>query len=366
LARRPQARFVLVGAGPLWNEAQERAKALGIDHRCLFVGATPNVGFWLSRCDAKLLLSRSEGLPNALIEAQSLAVPVVTTPAGGAPEALRHGQTGYLLSSAETLDQDEAVEIVSSLLADETRRGALGKAGQQFARQRFSTEQMVKSVLETFSGVEYGNETLCASPSPEQIARPMAQLQQLDRMAMGYARNRSLSRYAQGAVNEVRNSQAMQMGQTAFRVASKPLRWPFVWFYLIMCRLKSKPKTQGVIGAEASVFRVDRAIATAKRAAACHGPEAAYMWAVANISSPRALGRCVATIALQCRDTHPELAAALALRVKSLAPGERLLAQLSDILREQGRMSEAERLHPRRQLRLLAPSVVAAQSVAAE
>ena len=63
--------------------------------------------------DVLLLRSRVEGLPNVLVEAQALGVPVVTTRAGGAPEAIRHGVSGWLptaatgLSTASTGEQDD-------------------------------------------------------------------------------------------------------------------------------------------------------------------------------------------------------------------------------------------------------------------
>ena len=66
----PEARFVMVGGGPLLEPVKEFAQRLGLDGRMLFTGISRRVGFWLSHFDAFMLLSRFEGLPNVLIEAQ--------------------------------------------------------------------------------------------------------------------------------------------------------------------------------------------------------------------------------------------------------------------------------------------------------
>ncbi|MGI9169929.1 MAG: glycosyltransferase, partial [Caulobacteraceae bacterium] len=110
--RHPRARFVMVGDGSLRQEAQEYASRLGLSDRVLFTGRSSSVGFWLARMDVLMLLSRFEGMPNVLIEAQLAGRPVVTTPAGGSAETLIVGQTGFVLSSAEKLDLDEAADVL--------------------------------------------------------------------------------------------------------------------------------------------------------------------------------------------------------------------------------------------------------------
>jgi len=66
-----------------------------------------------------VIASREEGLPRVLLEAFSAGVPVVSFPAGGIPEALADGQTGFLVqeSSAEAL----AARIRALLTVDRSR-----------------------------------------------------------------------------------------------------------------------------------------------------------------------------------------------------------------------------------------------------
>ncbi len=115
LARHPRMRFVLVGSGPEFAEAQARAVQRRIDDRILFTGPSNDVGFWLSKMDAFLLLSEFEGLPNVLIEAQMAGVPVISTPAGGATETFDPDVTGFCLRSASNPDPKEVLSKITFL-----------------------------------------------------------------------------------------------------------------------------------------------------------------------------------------------------------------------------------------------------------
>jgi hypothetical protein len=149
--RIPRTRFVIVGDGTLRQESQEYAYRLGVADRVLFTGLSGSVGYWLSRMDALLLLSRFEGLPNVLIEAQLAGKPVVATPAGGAPETLLPGKTGWLTSSAETVDVEEVAQLLADLIemTPERRRG-IGIAAQKWAEDAFSIEQMLERTVQVF------------------------------------------------------------------------------------------------------------------------------------------------------------------------------------------------------------------------
>ena len=79
-----------------------------------------------------MLLSAHEGLPNALIEAQLAGVPVITTPAGGAPEALIAGRTGLVLSPKAS--PHEIAGLIAGLSAHPD--GACARWGRRRRRGR--------------------------------------------------------------------------------------------------------------------------------------------------------------------------------------------------------------------------------------
>ncbi len=120
-AARPEARFRLLGDGPLAASVETRARALGLplEVRGRVNDVTPHLG------EAAVLLhvSAAEGLPNAVLEAMAAGVPVVATPAGGIAETL-YGAT------VDPPTPEALAARVVALLADPARRQTLADAGR--------------------------------------------------------------------------------------------------------------------------------------------------------------------------------------------------------------------------------------------
>jgi glycosyltransferase involved in cell wall biosynthesis len=150
LAKCPEAYFVMLGKGPLLEASIAHARALGLQDRIIFTGATPDVGFWFSQMDVLLLLSRYEGLPNVLIEAQMCGVPVVTTPSGGSAEALLAGATGTVLDAIEIGGPDEVADAVLAWRRDPEAREALAEVLKEWAASQFSVDRMLELTVQTY------------------------------------------------------------------------------------------------------------------------------------------------------------------------------------------------------------------------
>lgn len=149
----PCSRFVLVGDGTLLPTIQTYAEELGIAHRCLFVGKSRNVGYWLSKMDALGLTSKLEGLPNVLIEAQLSGIPVISTPAGGAAEAFIPNQTGFLLGSTEQPQLAQFLGHFLTLATNKTQRETMGKAATSYASETFAMDSILPKTLQLLSGI---------------------------------------------------------------------------------------------------------------------------------------------------------------------------------------------------------------------
>ncbi|HWJ70592.1 MAG TPA: glycosyltransferase [Sphingobium sp.] len=163
LRRRPTARFVIVGSGQKLEEARELVRKLRITRRILFAGTTSAVGYWYDKMDVKVLLSRFEGLPNVLIEAQQLGTPVVSTPAGGAQECLVEGVTGHILDSAIQPDLDQACDRIAALVdRRRTSDGALEQAARAMASQ-FNVDMILDRFIDTCRAVRVQEEAVIAS-----------------------------------------------------------------------------------------------------------------------------------------------------------------------------------------------------------
>jgi len=148
LEKIPSARFILVGDGPLRGFAASHAQALGIASRILFAGRSTHVAYWLSKMDLFMLLSKHEGLPNVLIEAQMAGVPALTTPAGGAPETLIPGETGLVTPPAP--DADAVAAMIVGLAENQSRLKDMGQKGREWATDAFSMDRMLSDTVDLF------------------------------------------------------------------------------------------------------------------------------------------------------------------------------------------------------------------------
>ncbi|WP_447917324.1 glycosyltransferase [Achromobacter aegrifaciens] len=147
LKERPQARFFIVGDGRLRENIEALAQELNVTDRLLLVGLSNHVGYWYSQMDASVLLSRYEGLPNVLIEAQLLGVPVISTPAGGAGECFVENETGHLLSDVDHPDLHEACEKVASMVDQVRDNEQLRAHSRHRAQNLFSLDAMLTKFL---------------------------------------------------------------------------------------------------------------------------------------------------------------------------------------------------------------------------
>lgn len=140
--------FLILGDGPMRPQMEGWARDAGIANRCRFVGHRRAVAPWLSLMDMFLLTSRIEGLPNVLIEAQALGVPVVSTDAGGAAETFEDGQSGWLLRTSD------AAAIAERLLWSLAHPDWLATAAAQarkYVQNAFGLDHMVDETLQVYA-----------------------------------------------------------------------------------------------------------------------------------------------------------------------------------------------------------------------
>jgi glycosyltransferase involved in cell wall biosynthesis len=126
--------LVLIGDGPSRRTLEELAKELQVDRRVHFTGQLVETENLHQFFDVSVLCSRSEGFPNAVIEALAAGCPVVATPVGGVPEVIVERQTGLLVP----VDQHDALAAsVQELRLDAGLRERLGEAGRACVRSRY-------------------------------------------------------------------------------------------------------------------------------------------------------------------------------------------------------------------------------------
>jgi glycosyltransferase involved in cell wall biosynthesis len=109
--RRRNWRLWLLGSGPDEAVLRQQVKSLGLDECVEFLGHDTNPWRWFSRADIFVLCSRWEGLPNVLIEAMALGLPVIAAncPSGPA-EILANGHWGRLVASESPVALAAAID----------------------------------------------------------------------------------------------------------------------------------------------------------------------------------------------------------------------------------------------------------------
>jgi len=149
--RWPDLQIVLVGADAGSREAlEQQARDLGIDRRVHVAGRRPNLPSPHHLFDISALTSRSEGLPNSLLEAMAAGRPVVATDVGAVSDIVQEGVTGFLVPSGAPLELRDRLD---RLLSDAALRHRLGSAGRQVAEQNFVAGAAISRLIRVYETV---------------------------------------------------------------------------------------------------------------------------------------------------------------------------------------------------------------------
>ena len=142
----PDIVFLWLGDGDDRAKFESMAQKDGVN--IIFTGFTDEVPAYLSATDIYLSTSRWEGLPYALIEAQSLSIPIVATNVVGNNEVVENGKSGFLFEDAQQACRD--IEI---LLNDEKIYGKMrGEALLNF-KDKFNIGAMIRKVEKIYEQI---------------------------------------------------------------------------------------------------------------------------------------------------------------------------------------------------------------------
>jgi glycosyltransferase involved in cell wall biosynthesis len=135
-----QWKLVIVGDGSQRRELMRLAENLQLQQRVTWAGECDDVPGWLAAMDLFVHTSDFEGMPNAVMEAMAMGLPVVASDVDGTRELVRHGETGYLVAAG---DRDGFTERVAELLENPHTARAFGTAAHADVLTRFAVKRMV-------------------------------------------------------------------------------------------------------------------------------------------------------------------------------------------------------------------------------
>jgi glycosyltransferase involved in cell wall biosynthesis len=137
----PDATFLVAGEGEQRQTLLRQIDELGLGDRVELCGRVDDIPAFLATLAVAVLPSRSEGMPNAVLEYMAAARPIVATAVGGTPRLIEDGRHGLLVPSE---DPDALAAAVGRLLADRALATRLAAAARRRAVRDFSRRAMVQ------------------------------------------------------------------------------------------------------------------------------------------------------------------------------------------------------------------------------
>jgi glycosyltransferase involved in cell wall biosynthesis len=134
---------IIAGEGRQRGDLRALAEGLGLGDRVHLLGHRADTVGLYEAMDAFALSSLREGLPNALLEAMALEVPVVATRVAGVPRLVEDGLSGLLVDPGA---EDDLTRALARLLGDPGLRARLGVQGRATVEARYSFEARMRKI----------------------------------------------------------------------------------------------------------------------------------------------------------------------------------------------------------------------------
>jgi glycosyltransferase involved in cell wall biosynthesis len=140
----PCVHLALAGCGTEEETLHSEVARRGAQAMIHCLGFVEAVESFFAAGDLALYGSEAEGLCTALVQAQGCGLPAVVTNAGGMPEVIEAGQTGYVVEIGDTKGMSQRIV---ELALDKQKRQSMGAAGRVRAKKMFSSQAMVDGVM---------------------------------------------------------------------------------------------------------------------------------------------------------------------------------------------------------------------------
>jgi phosphatidyl-myo-inositol dimannoside synthase len=152
------AALVIAGGGPYLDTLRRLAESYGVSEHVTFTGGVPaaDLPAYHAMADVFAMPCRTrgagldvEGLGIVFLEASATGVPVIAGHSGGAPETVRHNETGLVVDGRSVT---QIADAVSELLADPDRAAAMGAAGRDWVTAQWQWDGLAARLSELVSG----------------------------------------------------------------------------------------------------------------------------------------------------------------------------------------------------------------------
>ncbi|MFE9872333.1 glycosyltransferase family 4 protein [Micromonospora sp. NPDC005686] len=156
--RVPDAALLVVGGGPYRSTLEKLARQTGLERDVVFTGSVPSAELpahyaagdvYAMPCRTRNRGLDVEGLGIVYLEASATGLPVVAGDSGGAPDAVREGETGYVVGGR---DVAQLADRVATLLADRDLARQFGAAGRAWVEREWRWETQAQRMAALLTG----------------------------------------------------------------------------------------------------------------------------------------------------------------------------------------------------------------------
>jgi len=151
----PDVRVVIVGDGELRTSLEQQIHRHHLERHVFLAGFRVDALELTKGFDLFAMSSVSEGMCTALVDAMAASKAAVATTAGGIPDVLVDGETGFLVPPR---DHHAMAARIVQLLRDEPLRRRMGEAAFARAREKFTVDRMVERTAAVYERLVTGRE----------------------------------------------------------------------------------------------------------------------------------------------------------------------------------------------------------------
>ena len=153
-AEKVNAKFLIVGDGPLREKLEREIKERTLEKKVKLVGSVEDelLPFYYNLCDVFVLpsFSRLEAFGIVLLEAMACSKPIVTSDIPGSRELITEGYNGLLV---EPLNLDNLTEKINYLISNEKIGERMGKNGRRLVEEKYNWRNVTDMIIEIYDEV---------------------------------------------------------------------------------------------------------------------------------------------------------------------------------------------------------------------
>jgi len=142
--------LAIVGDGPQRQCLIDQIARLGCNETIRLIGQVEDTRPFYQTLDLFVLNSSREGLPNVLLEAMSMEVPIIATRVGGVASLVREGVTGRLIESG---DRENLKSAILDIFLDARRRAAMAEEARAMIESQFSFSARMKKIANIYDAL---------------------------------------------------------------------------------------------------------------------------------------------------------------------------------------------------------------------